>query len=74
MKEIAPGIVVDKEIKFGKPVIKNTRVPVDVVLGKLAAGLSFEEIMEEYDLKKEDILNAIAYAARIVGEEQTEAE
>jgi uncharacterized protein (DUF433 family) len=73
MKEIAPGIVVDKEIRFGKPVIKNTRVPVDVVLGKLAAGLSFEEIMEEYGLKREDILNAIAYTARIVEEERVVA-
>lgn len=33
--EIAPGIVVDKNIGFGKPVTKGTRVPVDLVLHEL---------------------------------------
>ena len=70
MKEIAPGIVMDPHIRSGKPVIKNTRVPVDLVLGKLASGMSFEEIMKEYDLTRQDILNAIAYAADVVGEEK----
>ena len=36
MKEIVLGITVDREVRFGKPVIKGTRVPVDLVLGKLA--------------------------------------
>ena len=39
MKEIAPGIIVDREVRFGKPVIKGTRVPVDLVIGKLAGGM-----------------------------------
>ena len=33
--EIAPGIMVDKNIRFGKPVIKGTRVPVELVLNEL---------------------------------------
>ena len=36
MKEIAPRIVVDEQVRFGKPVIEGTRVPVDLVVGKLA--------------------------------------
>jgi len=73
MKEIAPGIIVDDKIRFGKPVIKGTRVPVDVVLGKLAGGMSIEEVMKEYGLTREDVLNAISYAASVVSEEQVVA-
>jgi len=39
MKEIAPGITVDQSVRFGKPVLKGTRVPVDLVVGKLAGGI-----------------------------------
>jgi uncharacterized protein (DUF433 family) len=70
MKEIAPGIVVDREVRFGKPVIKGTRVPVDLVIGKLAGGMTTEELMKEYDLKREDVLNALPYAAKLVREEE----
>ncbi len=64
MKEIAPGITVDRKVRFGKPVIKGTRVPVDLVVGKLAGGMTVEEVGREYDLKKADILNALSYAAK----------
>lgn len=70
MREIVPGIVVDPSIKGGRPVIKGTRVPVDLILGKLAGGLSYEDLMVEYELKREDILAALRYAADIVAEEQ----
>jgi uncharacterized protein (DUF433 family) len=70
MKEIAPGIVVDREVRFGKPVIKGTRIPVDLVIGKMAGGMTIEEVMKEYDLKREDILNALSYAATLMKEEE----
>ena len=70
MKEIAPGIVVDRKVRFGKPAIKGTRVPVDLVIGKLAGGMTAEEVMKEYDLKKKDILNALSYAAKLMREEE----
>ncbi len=70
MKEIAPGIVVDREVRFGKPTIKGTRVPVDLVIGKLAGGMTAEEVMKEYELSKEDILNALSYAAKLMREEE----
>jgi len=70
MKEIAPRIIIDEKVRFGKPVIKGTRVPVELVLGKLAAGMSYEEIMSEYDLGKEDILAVLDFAAKnLAGEE-----
>ncbi len=44
--EIAPRIVVDEKVCFGKPVIKGTRVPVVIVLNGLANGMNPEEIAE----------------------------
>lgn len=66
MKEIAPRIVVDPMVRFGKPTIKGTRVPVDLIVGKVAGGMTAEQVCEEYDLKKEDISAALHYAARIL--------
>jgi len=63
-------IVIDPEIRHGKPVIKGTRVPVDVILGSLAGGMSVEEVAKEYGISKEDVLAAIEYAAKIVAKEE----
>ncbi len=71
--EIAPRITIDKKVRFGKPVIKGTRVPVDLILGKLAAGMTYEEIMAEYDLTKEDILAVLDYAAKHLAGEEVKA-
>lgn len=69
-KEIAPNIVVDEEVRFGKPVIQGTRVPVDLILGKLAGGMEIEEVMTEYDLEREDISSALNYAAETISQEE----
>lgn len=53
--------------------ISGTRVPVDLVVGKLAGGMSSEQVAEEYDLTREDILAALAYAAQALAEEQVRA-
>jgi uncharacterized protein (DUF433 family) len=67
---IAPRIVVDPAIRFGKPVIEGTRVPVELVLGQLAAGMTIETVMDEYALTREDVLAALAYAAERVTSEE----
>ncbi|TRZ87708.1 MAG: DUF433 domain-containing protein [Methanosarcinales archaeon] len=71
--EIAPRITIDEKVRFGKPVIKGTRVPVDLILGKLAGGMTYEEVMTEYDLTKEDILAALNYASRHLSDEEIRA-
>jgi uncharacterized protein (DUF433 family) len=73
MIEIASRIVVDPKTRFGKPVIQGTRVPVDLLLGKLAAGMTAEEVAGEYGLAREDVLAALAYAARAMADEQIRA-
>ncbi|MBI2652829.1 DUF433 domain-containing protein [Candidatus Woesearchaeota archaeon] len=63
-------IITNPKIMHGKPVIKGTRVPVDVILGSLVGGMSYEEVEKEYGVKKADIVAAIEYAAKFVmGEE-----
>jgi len=60
--EIAPRISVDPKIRFGKPVITGTRVPIGLIVGKLAGGMTYEEVMSEYGITKKDILAVINYA------------
>lgn len=71
--EIAPRISVNEKVRFGKPVITGTRVPVDVVLGKLAGGVTYEEVMAEYEITREDILAALQYAAKTISNEEIRA-
>lgn len=73
MKEIAPRIVVDEHVRFGRPVIQGTRVPVDLVVGKLAGGMTVDEVASEYELTREDVLAALAYAAKTVAGEEIRA-
>jgi uncharacterized protein (DUF433 family) len=73
MREIAPRITVDEKVRFGKPVIQGTRVPVDLVVAKLGAGMSMEEVEKNYDLTREDILAALRYAADSISEERVRA-
>ena len=73
MAQIAPRIVVDEQVRLGKPVIEGTRVPVDLVVGQLAAGLSVDAVAEEYGLVREDVPAALAYAAHVVASEEIRA-
>lgn len=63
-------IIIDPEIRHGKPIIKGTRVPVDIILGSLAGGMETQEIAKEYGIGKEDVQAAIEYAAKIVAKEE----
>jgi len=51
-------------------VIEGTRVPVDLVVGKIAGGMTIDEVAREYELTREDVQAALAYAAKTVAEEQ----
>jgi len=59
--EIAP------DIHHGEPYIKGTRIPVSVIVGSLADGMTFQEIQEAYpQLTTDAIRAALAYAAEIL--------
>ena len=64
-------IVIDPAIMMGKPVIRGTRITVELVLHKLAAGASEAELREDYpQLTTEDIRAAVAYGAASVAHEE----
>jgi uncharacterized protein (DUF433 family) len=66
MNEILSRIAVDPRICFGKPCVRGTRIWVSLLLDFLAAGATIEEILEDYpQLKREDVLAAIAYGAEM---------
>jgi len=69
--EIYPGIVSDSGILGGEAVIKGTRIPVWLILSHLASGMNIDEIAYEYDLFKENIYSALAYAAERIEEDTT---
>jgi len=71
--EIAPRISVNEKVRFGKPVVTGSRVPVDLILGKLAGGMTYEEVMGEYDITREDILAVLDYAAKTLSGEEIRA-
>ena len=66
-KEIFPGITVDPQVIHARPVIAETRVPVEVVVSELAGGSSFEDIRQDYHLTDEQIRAALGYAAQMPG-------
>jgi uncharacterized protein (DUF433 family) len=63
-------IVIDPAICHGKPTIRGTRVPVSIVVGSVAGGMSFEEIEREYEIAGDDIRAALRYAGALVEQEQ----
>lgn len=64
MNDLLTRISVDPQVCFGKPCIRGTRIWVSLLLDFLATGSTMEELLEDYpQLKREDILAAIAYGA-----------
>jgi uncharacterized protein (DUF433 family) len=62
-------IVLDPQVCHGKPIIRGTRLPVTVVVGSLAGGMTFEDVKREYDLSDEDIRAALKYLAELANQE-----
>jgi uncharacterized protein (DUF433 family) len=66
MKELLNRISVNPRVCFGKPCVKGTRIWVSLLLDMLADGMPIEDILKEYpQLKREDILAAMAYGAEM---------
>jgi uncharacterized protein (DUF433 family) len=64
-------IVADPNVLVGKPVIKGTRISVELVMDLLAAGYTPEQIRQQYDhLTPEDIQACLAYAGELIRSEQ----
>jgi uncharacterized protein (DUF433 family) len=70
MEDLLKRIIVDPKVMSGKPVIRGTRITVDLILELLAAGAKPEEIAEDYGITLEDIRAALLYAAKVIGREE----
>jgi uncharacterized protein (DUF433 family) len=65
-------IEMNPKVMLGKPVIRGTRIPVELLLRKLGEGASEEGLLDAYPrLSREDIRAALAYAADTIGHEET---
>ena len=64
--DLLDRILTDQSICHGKPCIRGLRYPVETILELLSSGMTTSEILDEFeDLETEDILAALAFAARL---------
>lgn len=69
-KPMFDRITFDPQIMGGRACIRGMRIPVSVIVNQIAHGAAFEEILEGYpDLEREDIQQAIEYAAWLTQEQ-----
>ena len=70
----ADRITIDPEICHGKPCIRGLRYPVELILELLSAEMTIDEILADYDdLERNDILAALAFAARLTQVQRMQA-
>ena len=68
---LAERIEMNPDVMVGKPVIRGTRIPVELLLRKLGEGAMEEDLLDAYPrLTREDIRAAIAYAAKVLAHEE----
>ena len=64
-------IVSDPNVLMGKPAIRGTRISVELILGWLANGWSFDDIIAAYPhIVRDDVLAALAFAAELMREDE----
>ena len=73
--ELPERVEIRPDVMFGKPCIRGTRILVYLILEKLAADETMEELLEAYpQLERKDLAAALAYAAAIARDEVVLAE
>ena len=69
-EQILQRVTVNPQVMAGKPVIRGTRIPVELIVRMLAQGISEADILQEYPrLKLDDIRAALFYAAQTLANE-----
>ncbi len=65
MDPLPSRITIDATVCHGKPCIRGLRYPVEMLLDLLSSGMTYDDILADYeDLERDDLLAALAYAAR----------
>jgi uncharacterized protein (DUF433 family) len=69
---VTDRIEIDSKVMQGKPVIRGTRIPVELILRKLSQGAPLEDLLDAYPrLTREDVLAAMGFAADTLAHEET---
>jgi len=69
--ELGQRIDLDPNVLAGKPVIRGTRIPIELIVRLLGQGTTEGEILSEYPrLQPEDIRAALMYAAEVLAHEE----
>jgi uncharacterized protein (DUF433 family) len=69
--DLMQRITINRDVLVGKPTIRGLRISVDQIIKALAAGLTQEEILEDYpELEKDDIKAALLYASKVLESEK----
>jgi uncharacterized protein (DUF433 family) len=69
-EQLQQRISINPRVMTGKPVIRGTRVPVELIVRMLAQGIPERDILQEYPrLQPDDIRAALAYAAQVLAHE-----
>jgi uncharacterized protein (DUF433 family) len=69
---VTDRIEVNRRVMLGKPVIRGTRIPVELILRKLSEGATEDDLVDAYPrLSRQDIQAAIGYAADTLAHEET---
>ena len=64
-------ITQDPTVMGGRPCIRGMRVTVGMIVGQIGAGLTIEEVLKDYPyLEREDVLQALRYAAWLAKERE----
>ena len=63
-----PRITTNPSVKVGKPVIRGTRIPVELILRLLGQGHTVAELAAGYKVEPEDIFACQSYAADVIAE------
>lgn len=73
-EQLLHRITVNPGIFGGKPIVRDMRIPVELILSLLAQNTSCKEILEDYpDLQREDIRACLAYARAAIAGDRLEA-
>jgi uncharacterized protein (DUF433 family) len=66
-KQLLRRVMTDPRIMFGKPVIRGTRLPVDMIVEKVAYGATLQDLQRDYPfIRDDDVKAALLYAAKCV--------
>lgn len=64
-------IEINPKIMAGKPVITGTRIPIDLILKKLAQNMDIDDLLKDYPrLTKEAVQAVLLYAGKVIGEKE----